>query len=422
MTLPAIGSTNHPYYIINTSASYDLTIKDAGGSTIGTVVTSSSGSFASDGTSWHSFGGGAPADITTALVHSAASKSPPVDADEMPLLDSAASYGLKKLTWANIKATIKAYTDTLYTALVAPGTSGNVLTSNGSAWTSAALTAAQLASAVTPGTSGNVLTSNGSAWTSATPTGGASAGYLFGLTLANNATDATNDIDIATGKCRDGADGTDIVLSTALTKRLDAAWAVGTNQGGLDTGSIANTTYHVWIIKRSDTGVVDALFSTSASAPTMPTNYDLKRRIGSIIRKSAAILSFRQIGDDFFLDVPVMDVDTSNPGTSAVTSTLTCPVGIVTQAKITASVGIGVGGSSTFALVTSLNQTDTTPSATLFNVMSLGNSTINMRNMATLQVPTNTSAQVRYRLSVSSALINMEIITQGWIDTRGRFA
>ena len=137
VTLPAIGSTNHPYYIINTSASYDLTIKDAGGSTIGTVATSSSGSFASDGTSWHSFGGGGGADITTALVHAAASKSTPVDADEMPLLDSAASYGLKKLTWANIKATIKAYTDTLYMALVAPGTSGNVLTSNGSAWTSA---------------------------------------------------------------------------------------------------------------------------------------------------------------------------------------------------------------------------------------------------------------------------------------------
>jgi hypothetical protein len=38
--------------------------------------------------------------------HAAASKTTPVDADELPLVDSAASFGLKKLTWANLKASI----------------------------------------------------------------------------------------------------------------------------------------------------------------------------------------------------------------------------------------------------------------------------------------------------------------------------
>ena len=46
--------------------------------------------------------------------HAAASKTPPVDADEIPLVDSAATFGLKKLTWANVKATLKTYFDTLY--------------------------------------------------------------------------------------------------------------------------------------------------------------------------------------------------------------------------------------------------------------------------------------------------------------------
>lgn len=46
--------------------------------------------------------------------HSASGKTTPVDADELPLVDSAASNGLKKLTWANLKATVKAYFDTLY--------------------------------------------------------------------------------------------------------------------------------------------------------------------------------------------------------------------------------------------------------------------------------------------------------------------
>ena len=46
--------------------------------------------------------------------HAAASKATPVDADEVPLIDSAASWGLKKLTWTDLKATLKAYFDTLY--------------------------------------------------------------------------------------------------------------------------------------------------------------------------------------------------------------------------------------------------------------------------------------------------------------------
>jgi hypothetical protein len=48
------------------------------------------------------------------ITHAATGKATPVDADEMPLVDSAASNGLKKLTWANLKATLKAYLDTLY--------------------------------------------------------------------------------------------------------------------------------------------------------------------------------------------------------------------------------------------------------------------------------------------------------------------
>ena len=49
--------------------------------------------------------------------HAAASKTTPVDADEIPLVDSTASFGLKKLTWSNLKATAKTYNDTLYAAL-----------------------------------------------------------------------------------------------------------------------------------------------------------------------------------------------------------------------------------------------------------------------------------------------------------------
>jgi hypothetical protein len=49
--------------------------------------------------------------------HAATGKTTPVDADELPLADSAASFALKKLTWANLKATAKTYFDTLYAAI-----------------------------------------------------------------------------------------------------------------------------------------------------------------------------------------------------------------------------------------------------------------------------------------------------------------
>jgi len=55
-----------------------------------------------------------------ALINGATSKTTPVDADYIGLMDSAASNVLKKLSWANLKATLKTYFDTLYAPLSQP--------------------------------------------------------------------------------------------------------------------------------------------------------------------------------------------------------------------------------------------------------------------------------------------------------------
>lgn len=124
---------------------------------------------------------------------------------------------------------------------------------------------------------------------------------IAGLGTANNGTDPANDIDVAVGYAVDATDADDLVLLAAITKRLDAAWAVGTNQGGLDTGSkTANTMYAVSLIKRPDTGVVDTLLSASFTAPTMPTNYTLKRLIGAVVTDATPnIVAYTQVGDYF---------------------------------------------------------------------------------------------------------------------------
>jgi hypothetical protein len=156
-------------------------------------------------------------------------------------------------------------------------------------------------------------------------------GFIQGWTYSNG-TDATNDIDIAAGS---GMDSTGVywIAGAASTKRLDASWAVGSGNGGLDTGSIADTDYFIWAIVRSDTGVVDYLFSTSATAPTMPADYDYKRLIGSFRRSSGAILAFLTDelsggGLRYRWDAPILDGNAVALTTSYATIALSVPAGL----------------------------------------------------------------------------------------------
>lgn len=248
-------------------------------------------------------------------------------------------------------------------------------------------------------------------------------GYLFGATLSNNGVDAVNDIDVTAGKCRDSTDTENMNLS-AITKQLDAAWAVGTNQGMRDTGAISNGTWHIFIIKRTDTGVVDVLASLSPTAPTMPTNYTKFRRIGSIIRSGGTILGFKQSGDLFRLnDAPAVDFTTANPGTSAVTWTIGgCPTGIVVEALVR----FGYNNNNTYAAValSPLDSTDQAPSNTatpLGDGAHYGTASANTM-LLWAQIKTNTSAQIRYRVSFSSASTTAYGVGYGWRDDRGRSA
>lgn len=338
---------------------------------------------------------------------------------------------------------------------------------------------------------------------------GLATGFLYGLTLANNATDATNDIDISIGKCRDITDTVDMALAAALTgKQLDVAWAVGSSAGFLDQGTIANATYHIHLIRRSDTGVVDAIaslshdkpaivtmtiaspgvvtmgvagkghglvagspikFSTTGALPTgvtagtqyyviatsltettfrfsttnggsavntsgsqsgvhtclpgpkMPTNYDSFRRIGSIVRVSAAIKGFVQDGDRFMWKTPAQDVSVTNPGTSAVTRTLTAPVGIRVRALLNVYGGGAAAADYPRAFyISDLSLDDVALSlVNMFSVYAYVNAATSGLG-ANADALTNMSAQVRSRVQVSTAATSIVINTLGWMDDRGR--
>ncbi len=237
-------------------------------------------------------------------------------------------------------------------------------------------------------------------------------GWLSGLAMTN-AADTDHDITIAAGKCRDSTDAVDMVLASALTKQGDAAWAVGTNAGAMDTGSLPSAgTIHVWLIKRSDTGVVDALFSISATAPTMPANYDYKRLVGSYrtVVTTGHIINGDWFGTGvlrtFMFDTPILDVNNATPGTNAVTAALSTPGGIAVEAIFNVFCGVAV-------YVSALCNADMAPSITVAPLATAGQAVDesygNSHNIA--WVFTDTSSQIRYRIFKDLAF---RIATLGW--------
>jgi hypothetical protein len=244
--------------------------------------------------------------------------------------------------------------------------------------------------------------------------------WISGLVISNNVSDANNDIDISAGECRDATNAHNLILAASLTKQLDAAWAVGTNAGGLDTGAKANSTwYFVWLIKRSDTGVVDALFSTSSTAPTMPTNYDYKRLIGAVRTDgSSNILAFSALetdggGIESLWSDPPLDVNDATPGTAANLRTLSVPTGIKVWAWVNAYLTVGAATHGLYLSSPDVIDEAASAGAGVAPLASLAMGATSTSNPThgPLRIRTNTSSQIRARQTVNS---QQSIVTLGW--------
>jgi hypothetical protein len=239
---------------------------------------------------------------------------------------------------------------------------------------------------------------------------------LLPITIANNATDANNDIDFSSGVFQ-FSDGSGQAKATALTKRLDASWVAGTNQGGLDTGSKANSTwYHCYAIYNPTTLVSDFLFSTGATTPTtLPSGYTKYKRVGSIKTDgSGNIRGFFQNGTYFFLKIPVLEFSGSSTTTAALVS-LTTPLGIKATSILSTTVGT-TPGSTRILRIFSPDATDAIPDASNTNggyIQISGSTTDVYLGSGNILVPTNTSSQVYHRASASTTIT---VNTQGWID------
>lgn len=202
-------------------------------------------------------------------------------------------------------------------------------------------------------------------------------GYIDGCILSNNSGDATNDIDIAAGVCRNNGNTANISVA-ALTKRLDANWAAGTNQGMRYSGAaIANGTYHIYAASKADAtqdiyaypGVAGTDPASSASiatvlaalqAETGGADYLYLRLIGSIVRASAAIKAFKQYGDNYVWGAPATETVSPVFDTTQRNYALTVPLGI-NGLEVDCTVGIRIAADRISFVTGHPDQTLATP-------------------------------------------------------------
>lgn len=239
-------------------------------------------------------------------------------------------------------------------------------------------------------------------------------GYLAGLTLSTAGSSAT--FGVAAGVAVDSTQADFMKLASAISKTT-SPWAVGTGNGALDTGTIAASTwYHVYLIKRPDTGVVDVLISTSATSPTLPTNYTLFRRIGSMATNgSSQWEKFVQVGDEFLWDTPSSNVNVSNLGTTPTLYGLSVPTGVKVEALF--RVLFNHASASVGGLINSPDEASASINAPAGN-MNMVVPVSNVAHASQMRIRTNTNGQIR--AVAGSASSTLVVATYGWVDRRGR--
>jgi hypothetical protein len=238
-------------------------------------------------------------------------------------------------------------------------------------------------------------TYDGEKWLATPAIGPALRGYISGFQLTWN---STTSITIGAGVATNSTGVVSMSRAAAVTKST-AAWASGTG-GAIDTGSFAaNKTYHWFAIRNPTTLDVDALFSLSPTAPTLPSGYTQFRRIASGLTEtgSAAWKKVVQDGDYFLLDTPVTQTF-ANPGTTVFAMTLSGISLYATQATLT----------------------DLVPNVTTYATMAAYAagfaSTLSLGGMNSIM--TTTAAGIRARCQSSASGTNFYYSTHGWRDNR----
>lgn len=240
-------------------------------------------------------------------------------------------------------------------------------------------------------------------------------GFIYGLNLSPGGSPNTQ-IAVAPGACADGGN-TSLGKNTA-TKTLDIST---TGANGLDTGTpTASKTYHIFAIWKAD-GTFATFSSRSDLAglsPTLPFGFVFKRYLGSRnTDASAHFLAFAETGngpDRRIVIAPVQEANSAAPASNlAQTLTLnhsSVPLGVAVDAILSGLVTDGTNASA-IGYVSSLASPDVPANAT--NITAQNPTATTNGVFAGLVIGTNTNSQIRYRLSLTTTDITINV--NGWI-------
>lgn len=245
---------------------------------------------------------------------------------------------------------------------------------------------------------------------------------IIGFSIANNSSDANNDIDFITGSVNGVwnnllTKNLNNITAGTITKRLDANFTAGTNQGGLDTGTKAiNSNYYLFIIWKAD-GTNDRLFSLSKTSPVLPTDYIYFRRLPGFIHTDASgnILGFIDIGDGRFTLKSHNAVKSFGTFANTTRNLVTTILPPDYMGEFNGTLGVDNAG-SVFFLFGNTNEQDTAPAENNNDIRTAQYAAASITNSIVKYIKTNNLSQIYYRSSSSAVAVFGGIQLVGYID------
>jgi len=235
------------------------------------------------------------------------------------------------------------------------------------------------------------------------------SGHIDGLTYAKNGAN-TIDIDAGVAVANDG----ETVMSYAGDTALDLS-VLFDDDGLLDTGSIANGNYELYLVRNPGTEDVRPLAVVEGDAPTLPSGYTQYRKFGWLKRVGGSIVGFKTFvtaGGGLWLEwtTPTIDVDASL-STTRRTDAIKVPLEFPVFATVTVSAGDN--SNNTLARVCCPDETDGAPSSTAAPLANL-NSHSGAASIETKQLRVRTSATGTIAGRATASLATYKVATVGF--------
>jgi hypothetical protein len=246
------------------------------------------------------------------------------------------------------------------------------------------------------------------------------------ITIANNATDANNDIDFSAGNFILNNGAGQGLLATGLTKRLDATWVAGTNQGGLLSGTKAiNSTYHWFAIQKPD-GTIDigAILGVAGTTPdptsVLPSGYTTfsKNPIVSVITDGSGNIinaKYKYKLDGNYIckyNTAITEFFRTNTVVSSLQA-ISIPAGIQTQAYSSLVADISSISTGTYSSATAQDFNKTTITSFAVAVVKIASFT-NTVYSKPAPILSNTSKQIWFASEGSTNLSSVGLYTDGF--------